>query len=75
MSAAVRLRKLKPEWHGLADSGHESVATALLQGRADVDAASLAGDTPLMWAAHQGMDHRVRLEVHLCLWRKGSSQC
>ncbi|CAE7260212.1 unnamed protein product [Symbiodinium sp. KB8] len=36
--------------------GHEGVATALLQGRADVDAASSAGDTPLMWAAHQGRD-------------------
>mmetsp|Transcript_96634 Transcript_96634/g.301546 ORF Transcript_96634/g.301546 Transcript_96634/m.301546 type:complete len:353 (+) Transcript_96634:134-1192(+) len=34
--------------------GHVAVAGALLRGRADVDVASRAGDTPLMWAAHRG---------------------
>lgn len=34
--------------------GHANVVSALIKGRADVDVESLFGDTPLMWAAHQG---------------------
>ena len=34
--------------------GHNSICSALLDGRADVDARSAQLDTPLMWAAHLG---------------------
>lgn len=40
--------------HLCAIRGHIDVARVLLQRRADVDAMSLKGDTPLMWAAHRG---------------------